>query len=269
LPRAWSKIINLRLLPAIALLGLGGCQFGATPPPERPPASVPSGSNPNKTNPYVVLGRRYVPLKNSHGYRERGVASWYGPNFHGKPTANGEVFDMNDLSAAHKTLPLPSYAEVTNLRNGRRVVVRINDRGPFVDNRLIDLSRAAAHELDIVGPGTTLVDVRVVPGPDAAGPVAASDTAPASAPSPTSGAAAPDPVFYIQVGAFGDDSNAGRVATTLRDAGFADVSIEPLMRDAYTLHRVRVGPVGSVEQFDQYISTLYSLGYGDARLAID
>jgi rare lipoprotein A len=251
---------NLRPLLAIVLLSVGGCHFGGTAPGGQPSVGVPPGSNANKTRPYVVLGRRYVPLTTADGYRERGVASWYGPKFHGKPTANGEVFDMNDLSAAHKTLPLPSYAEVTNLRNGRRVVVRINDRGPFVDNRLIDLSRAAAHALDMVGPGTTLVDVRVVPGPGGALPPATAQAAPASE---------RNSLFFIQIGAFGDEANAGRVAAMLRDAGFADVSIEPLMRDAYTLHRVRVGPVASVEQFDGYIARLDSLGFGDARLATD
>ncbi len=224
--------------------------------------STPTGgSNPNKTNPYVVLGKRYVPIKDSTGYRERGVASWYGPKFHGRPTANGEVFDMDQMTAAHKTLPLPVYAQVTNLRNGKRVVVRINDRGPFVDNRLIDLSRAAAHAIDMVGPGTTLVDVQVIPGPGG-GPV----TPPAPrTPAPASRSTG----FYIQVGAYGDAQNAQRVVSALRSSGFDDALIAPVVRDTATLHRVRVGPVQSVEQFDNYIASLMGLGYRDARLAID
>ncbi len=213
--------------------------------------------------PYVVLVKRYVPVKDSTGYRERGVASWYGPNFHGKPTANGEVFDMDQMTAAHKTLPLPVYAQVTNLRNGKRVVVRINDRGPFVDNRLIDMSRAAAHALDMVGPGTTLVDVQVIPGPGG-GPVTLASP-PAAPPTPVRHSDG----FFIQVGAYGEAQNAQRVVSSLRGSGFNDALIAAVVRDATTLHRVRVGPILSVEQFDTYIATLTSLGYRDARLAID
>ncbi|MFK8015162.1 MAG: septal ring lytic transglycosylase RlpA family protein [Gammaproteobacteria bacterium] len=254
--------MRIIVVVAVALL-VAACQQST---PSRQPAATSSqtpvsgqnSSNPNKTNPYVVLGKRYVPIKNAEGYRERGVASWYGPNFHGKPTANGEVFDMDQLTAAHKTLPLPVYAEVTNLRNGRRVVVRINDRGPFVDNRLIDMSRAAAQALDMVGPGTTLVDVRVIPGPGAG------VVTPAPEPTPSQASA-----FFVQVGAFGDAANANRVAASLNGAGFADVLIEPLARAEGTLHRVRVGPVASVNQFDDYIARLTALGYREARLAVD
>lgn len=246
------------LVLTVVMLATAGCQSTPPPPASAPPAvttTVPRAND--KTDPYVVLGRRYVPLKTSQGYHERGVASWYGPKFHGRPTANGERFDMNTMTAAHKTLPLPCYAEVTNLRNGRRVTVRINDRGPFVDNRLIDLSRAAAQALDMVGPGTTLVDVRVVPGPGG-GPVA---TAPPTTSLPRA--------FFVQVGAFGDRDNAQRVVGALRAGGFSDVVVEQLERNGQALHRVRVGPVDSVDQFDQYIARLTTLGYRTARLAVD
>ena len=242
---------------AVVLLAtaLAGCQPSRPTAPGAPKAAAGStSSSANKTDPYVVLGRRYVPLKSAQGYRERGVASWYGPKFHGRPTANGERFDMDAMTAAHKTLPLPSYAEVTNLRNGRRVTVRINDRGPFVDNRLIDLSRAAAQALDMVGPGTTLVDVRVVAGPGG-GPVVERTDVPR--------------VFYVQVGAFGDAANARRVASTLRDSGFGDVRLQPVQVNGQPLHRVQVGPIDSVDQFDQYITRLDTLGFNSARLAID
>src|SRR5438045_4219802 len=108
------------------------------------------------------VGRRYFVLTAADGYLERGVASWYGPTFHGGNTSSGEPYDMYGMTAAHKTLPLPTYARVTNLRNGRSVVVRINDRGPFVANRLIDLSYTAAAKLDLVRDGTTLVEVRAL-----------------------------------------------------------------------------------------------------------
>lgn len=246
---------------------LAGCQSAQRPSkaPQTPAASsgtAPSGSRANdKTDPYVVLGKRYVPLKSAEGYRERGVASWYGPKFHGRPTANGERFDMDAMTAAHKTLPLPTYAEVTNLRNGRRIVVRINDRGPFVDNRLIDLSRAAARALDMVGPGTTLVDVRVVPGPGGGriADVAVTPMAEQNLPN----------AFFVQVGAFSDAANAQRVVRTLEDGGFGDVLMQALSRNGQQLHRVRLGPIASVEQFDRYIARLDAMGFNSARLAVD
>ena len=113
--------------------------------------------------PYQVAGQWYYP-KIDYGYEERGLASWYGPNFHGKPTANGETFDMRKVSAAHKTLPLPSVVRVTNLENGRSIVVRINDRGPFIRGRIIDLSKRAAELLGFADKGTAMVEVRIEPG---------------------------------------------------------------------------------------------------------
>jgi rare lipoprotein A len=111
---------------------------------------------------YVVNGRRYHTLTTSSGYRERGIASWYGTKFHGHRTSSGETYDMYRMSAAHKSLPLPTYARVTNLRNKRSVIVKVNDRGPFHDNRIIDLSYAAAAKLGILGEGTGLVEVEAI-----------------------------------------------------------------------------------------------------------
>ena len=109
-----------------------------------------------------MLGQRYYVQASSVGYRETGVASWYGPKFHGRSTSNGETYDMYAMTAAHKTLPLPTYAEVTNLNNGRSIIVKINDRGPFHENRIIDLSYTAAIKLDIVKKGTGLVEVKAI-----------------------------------------------------------------------------------------------------------
>ncbi len=111
---------------------------------------------------YEVFGKRYFILATADGYRERGVASWYGPTFHARPTSSGEPYDMYAMTAAHKTLPIPAYVRVTNLSNGRSVVVRVNDRGPFVDNRIIDLSYTAAHKLDMTRAGTAFVEVEVI-----------------------------------------------------------------------------------------------------------
>ena len=135
--------------------------------PKKSARSVTTSARAEGGNPrfYDEFGKRYHVLASSNGYRERGVASWYGHPFHGRPTSSGERYDMDEMTAAHTTLPLPTWVEVTNLDNGKRVIVKVNDRGPFVDKRLIDLSRAAASALDIVRAGTARVEVRALDGP--------------------------------------------------------------------------------------------------------
>src|SRR6201999_1972511 len=145
---------------------------------------------------YNAMGKRYYVLGSADGYMERGVASWYGPTFHGVNTSSGERYDMYGMTAAHKTLPIPCYARVTNLLNGRSIVVRINDRGPFVANRLIDLSYTAAAKLDMLRGGTAMVEVRVVT------PDNPQDQALTRANEP------PPPTLYIQAGAFAVPENA-------------------------------------------------------------
>jgi rare lipoprotein A len=187
-----------RLAPPLSLaavgLALSGCFFTRETPhsPPAPPATVPAQVPPPAArdipdavprqeprspygNPpfYDVFGKRYFVLSSSADYIERGVASWYGPGFHKVRTSTGEIYDMYGMTAAHKTLPLPAYVRVTNLQNGRSVVVRVNDRGPFVGNRIIDLSYTAAAKLDMLRDGTAIVEVRTVgptsPAGDAAG----------------------------------------------------------------------------------------------------
>lgn len=204
--------------------------------------------------PYTVFNVRYTPLPTAVGYRERGIASWYGKKFDGKKTSNGEVYDMYVMSAAHKTLPLPSYVRVRNLRNGRSVIVRVNDRGPFLHNRLIDLSYAAAARLGIVGSGTGLVEVE---GIDAAQPLTAQ--APRARPEDTR--------LYVQLGAFAERDNAERLHARLRRAGF-NPALMP--NDAGpTLYRVRCGPLESVEESDRLIADLRARGFADVSIAID
>jgi rare lipoprotein A len=163
----------------------------ATPPPaERPPPeSVPDmvpkiEPRSRNGNPpfYDVMGKRYFVLSSSFGYVERGVASWYGPGFHKVRTSTGEPYDMYAMTAAHKTLPLPAYVRVTNLQNGRSIVVRINDRGPFVGNRIIDLSFTAASKLDMLRNGTAMVEVRSIEPSSGGAPLTAPLTASVAAP---------------------------------------------------------------------------------------
>jgi rare lipoprotein A len=204
---------------------------------------------------YDVLGRRYYVLATADGYLDRGVASWYGPTFHGGNTSSGEPYDMYAMTAAHKTLPLPCYARVTNLRNGRSVVVRINDRGPFVANRLIDLSYSAAAKLDMIRDGTTLVEVRAL--------------TPAVPDVLTRTNAQPPPALYVQAGAFTDQQNAQRLLARLRAAGLERAFIALPLQNGAHLYRVRLGPVESVAQFDELTARLNALGVPDARLAVE
>jgi rare lipoprotein A len=163
---------------------------------------------------------------------------------------------MYGMTAAHKTLPLPTYARVTNLRNGRSVVVKINDRGPFVGNRIIDLSYTAASKLDMLRDGTAFVEVRaIVPGGSADVLTRSSET--------------PPPTLYIQVGAFADPNNAQRTLDTLHAAGLNNVFIAPPSNDKPPLYKVRVGPISDVAAFDQLFAKLNTLGFPGVRIAND
>ena len=239
------------------------------PPPPADIAGIPDAvprAEPRSVhgNPsfYDALGRRYFVLSSAEGYDERGVASWYGPSFHGGNTSSGELYDMYGMTAAHKTLPLPTYARVTNLGNGRSVVVRINDRGPFIANRIIDLSYSAAAKLDMLRDGTAMVEVRALtPGAPEA-PAAVMSTA---APTPRPPPPPPSPLLYVQTGAFADPANAERELAQLQAAGLASsFVVQP--PEGSQLYRVRIGPVGSVAEFDALAARLAALGIPDARL---
>ena len=197
--------------------------------------------------PYVVLGKRYYVRDSANGYRERGTASWYGTKFHGRLTSNREPYDMYAFSAAHKTLPLPTYARVTNLRNGRSVVVRINDRGPFVGDRLIDLSYAAAVKLGVHLTGTAPVEV------EALAPGGVPLTASASAP-------ADGQVSYLQVGAFAEKKNAKALSVRLHAAGLRGVKVVRSKSNGMRVYRVRIGPIDDESEVHQVDRTLLELG---------
>jgi rare lipoprotein A len=314
--RQWPNCRLRSLLPLAAVLLLASC---AQTPRRQPaaatqpvPAPQPSGNGelvpraePRSAsgNPpfYEVGGHRYIVLASAAGYRERGVASWYGPDFHGLKTATGERYDMFAMTAAHKTLPIPCYARVTNLSNGRSVVVRINDRGPFVSNRIIDLSYSAARGLDMIRNGTAFVEVETLmpagtgagaelpvttpaaatagAGPSSVPPITEPLPQSVNTPEPGPAAAAPPAAtaatapaaagrFYIQVGAFSQADNARRAAQKLRAAGLEHV-ITLAPSPGQPLERVRIGPISSVQEFDQLIAKLSALGFPAARLAQD
>jgi rare lipoprotein A len=213
-------------------------------------------------------------------------------------TSTGEPYDMYAMTAAHKTLPLPAYVRVTNLLNGRSVVVRVNDRGPFVGNRIIDLSYTAAAKLDMLRNGTAMVDVRTV-DPSAPAPVisASAVSSAAAAPNAGSGAAVPatvasatgapatdapisaaqpnsavpavSPALFVQAGAFSDPANAERLAEKLRGGGFGKIFVRDDRIAGRRMYRVRIGPVPNVAAFDRVVAALERAGISDAHLALD
>lgn len=298
---------------ALVLMGSAALAACATPHPRYAARSSgpggPSIATPNTANtpngaggrykigaPYQVAGIWYVP-KEEPSYDQQGIASWYGDAFHMKPTANGEIFDMTVASAAHTTLPLPSIVEVTNLDNGKAIKVRVNDRGPFVGGRVIDLSREAARQLGYDRQGTANVRVRYV-GPAELGPPdaglrfasytgtpAPGATLPA-APIPYSGLAAPIAVssaplapiaaaqpartvasglYRVQAGAFSDHGNARRVADQLAGAG--DATIEPVQRaDGVTLYRVMLAGGADEGEAWSVRDRVASYGFAEARV---
>ncbi len=201
-------------------------------------------------------------MSSSVGYWERGVASWYGPGFHKVQTSNGELYDMYGMTAAHRTLPLPAHVRVTNLQNGRSIVVRVNDRGPFVGNRIIDLSYTAAAKLDMLRNGTAMVEVRTV---DPSAPPGADAPAGSAAPVTTS---AVSPLF-VQAGAFSDPLNAERMAQKLRGGSYGKVFVRDDQIAGRRMYRVRIGPVRDVADFDRVVAALERAGISDAHLAFD
>ena len=196
-------------------------------------------------SPYEVFGKTYTVMPSSQGYRARGVASWYGSKFHGRRTSSGEPYDMHLATAAHKSLPLPTYAEVTNLDNGRRVIVKINDRGPFKDNRLIDMSYGAALRLGMIGTGTANVEVRAIDV--GGGSEVAHRSPPRAVPSEN----------WLQAGAYSRREGAQELKRRLERSDLVPVSI----RDGGGLYRVWLGPYASATEAERAAQRAIELGF--------
>lgn len=227
--------------------------------PEPTPRDEPLSRYGNPPS-YVVFGRTYHVQQKRKAYHATGIASWYGTKFHGRRTSSGEPFDMHRFTAAHRTLPLPSYVEVTNLANGRSLVVRVNDRGPFKKDRLIDLSYAAAARLGFADRGTTRVEVRAV-GPGTAGP------APGRAETDDSRDASDG--VWLQAGAFRDAGNAERLRRQLAEAGVGPVAVQEARSGGDKLFRVRVGPLDSRARAADMAERLEALGFEPPQAAHD
>jgi len=283
------------LLTAALAIALGGCGTSPKAPPRpggyylddgpgaKPPANLDSIPDavprverilPGTARPYVVMGRNYTPMTSLAPYKGRGIATWYGRRYHGRQTSSGEIYDMYGMSAAHTTLPIPSYARVTNLKNGKSVVVRINDRGPFVEGRIIDLSYSAAHRIGVLAGGIAMVEVEsIVPDgagtmvatvpPQPAAPTPSAESAPLAAarepdppatqlagaepPLAVAASAPPVPVttdaagIYLQLGAFGSRENAENFLARMKvQVEWLASALHVFSRDG--LHRVHAGP---------------------------
>jgi rare lipoprotein A len=224
-------------------------------------------------SPYTVLGKVYHVRDTAQGYVERGVASWYGTKFNGRATSSGELYDICQLTAAHKTLPLPSIVRVTNLDNGRSVVVRVNDRGPFHAGRILDLSYAAAVRLGVDQTGTARVEVRALDAEDGS-PTLLADAGthraapPARAGTGGGGSRATPPASgpqWVQAGSFADKDNARRLVDRLRDADLDDVDLDHVEVGGRDLWRVRVGPVDG-DALAAVLQKLHALGVSNPRV---
>ncbi len=224
--------------------------------PDAVPRLEPKSLRGNRS-PYEVLGQRYHIIEEARGYKEQGTASWYGRKFHGYETSNGEVYDMFSMTAAHKSLPLPSYVRVTNVDNGRQVVVRVNDRGPFHEGRVIDLSYAAASRLDMLGEGTARVSLEVL---DPRAMLAAAPALPAGK------KALPGPGRYLQVGAFSDRAAIARIEQNIGQLSVGlNLRVSPVTQEGRTLYRVQLGPVPDSETEARLMRRLADAGYSAAR----
>jgi rare lipoprotein A len=266
--------IHYPLLVSISLvITLSGCSYSGRPfihdgAPSQP---ISIASIPNATprvepitragNPptYRVLGKNYRLMQGNKGYSERGIASWYGTKFHGRKTSNGERYDMYAMTAAHKTLLIPAYLKVTNLKNNRSVIVRVNDRGPFHANRIIDLSYTAAAKLDILKTGTGFVEIETIDPSASAHP---------KKPITPIKLAATEDEIYLQVGAFGEHANALKLSQQIHSGSGAKVRIQADNEKQNAIYRVQVGPLNSAADVDQITQKLLQFGITRPHLVV-
>lgn len=207
--------------------------------------------------PYRVYGTWYQPIPDAKGFSQQGIASWYGRQFHGRKTSSGEVYDMYAMTAAHKTLPLGTWVRVRHLESGKQIVVRVNDRGPFVHGRIIDLSYTAAKELAMLGPGTARVEI------DALGERLQTASGEAYMPMDYYSGA-----FTFQVGAFSSKENADRLRSKLTTA-FVNAHVTAYDRGDAVFYRVRVGRCSDLETAEKYERYLAENGFPDAFIVAE
>ncbi|MEJ2361729.1 MAG: septal ring lytic transglycosylase RlpA family protein [Gammaproteobacteria bacterium] len=267
-----TRLLYLSLLGCLTLAGCSTTRFQDGAPHRdidvsRIPNAVPRVEPRNpRANPvsYSVLGHTYHVLRSAKGYVARGIASWYGTKFHGHTTSDGEIYSMYKMTAAHKPLPIPSYAQVTNLKNGRKIIVRINDRGPFHPNRIIDLSYVAAKKLGIIRAGTGLVEVRSIDP--------RTWRRERSRPNPVQAGYHPqhkrENVLYLQAGAFAYRDNAERLKKRLHALlPHRHIHMAYLRNDK--LYHVRVGPLSGVDEADKVTQIISDSGFPEPHVVIE
>lgn len=252
----------LRLLLLISFLS--ACSFGvpikrnsgyeASSPPS---SSIKTVKKYNTQKSYIVHGKQYHVLDSADGFVERGIASWYGRKFHGRKTSNGETYDMFAMTAAHKSLPLPTRVKVTNLTNGRSIIVKVNDRGPFVDDRIIDLSYTAAKKLDLITHGTSPVEIRALTGNASNVRIIPLKNTSKQAD------------IYIQTGSFSEKVNAITQQQQLKELKMKDSHIYPIQSDKGLFYRVRIGPYNQLEFAQETLQRLKENAFGHARLVVE
>lgn len=265
----FTFLLMLPLAGCISMHHRGPCAGRDGPPnfnidvariPDAVPKPEPLSKYGNPTS-YVADGHRYYVMKSAYGYDERGIASWYGMKFYKVRTSSGETYDLAAMTAAHRTLPLPTYVEVTNLTNGRHVVVKVNDRGPFAANRIIDLSYVAAVKLGVTAHGTALVEVRAL---DPRHPqITTSEQAAPALVEPGK------PRLYMQLGAFSQQENATRLVKQVKSYTGCAVLIKTVTRNGRPLYRVQIGPLPSVDSYDHLADRLESAGLGKPIAAVE
>lgn len=276
----WSRTVGLALILALAL-PLSACVSNRGDIPDAAPKSEARSRYGNPSS-YVVFGKRYHVLDSAKGYNKTGYASWYGTKFHGQHTSSREPYNMFSMTAASPTLPIPTYVRVTNLENNRSVVVKVNDRGPFKSNRIIDLSFAAAKKLGYTDKGTTLVRVTAIDTGNKHSFFASNDQptslplpAPVSAPTPqhkTSpkssshthvqlAANSTKNTLYLQIGAFKTRSKAEHISKQIGALTSADVSVKTSHQNNKTIYRVHIGPLANNTQTDKIKQLLQQHGF--------
>jgi rare lipoprotein A len=288
------------LLTAVLVAGSASAQAAARASSAKTLRAEANGGNPQV---YEVFGKRYRVRESSDGYREQGIASWYGHPFHGRKTSNGEIYDMNEMTAAHTTLPLPTWVEVTNLTNGKRIIVKVNDRGPFVGKRVIDLSYAAANALDMVRGGTAKVEVRALEGPpptmtatttarradrnqtaaaarervkppapapqsDSVQPAAAWSPPPETAWSPPPSLEPQAERLFAQAGRFTKRGDAVQLVDRLKAQGIVNAFVVTEDGRRRSLHRVRVGPLPDDAEVERMSDRLRGAGGRRSRSVV-
>ena len=259
----------MRLLTGsiLLLLLLSACTFGVPMGGQQgysqkvEPGSLKKSKYGNPSS-YIVMGKRYYVMGSAQGFKQRGIASWYGSKFHGKRTSSGEVYNMHAMTAAHKTLPIPVYVKVKNLDNGKTTTVLVNDRGPFVDGRIIDLSFAAAKKLGVDGPGTARVEIvtlgsskKVSKAPVRAIPLNTVQHQPGN--------------MFIQLGSFSSKNNALKLTNELKAKKEKALVIKQVKIGKDAFFRVQIGPLLDLSEADSIQKRLNRKGYKRARIVIE